>query len=188
MKICGGTAKGKTIVIPRGGSLRSTTDRVKESLFNILDPLEGAAFLDLFAGSGSVGIEAMSRGAGRVTFIENNARHLAVIRKNLERCGFGTGFSVMGVSFDRGIALLGKRCERYDTVFADPPYERDFVMPTIEVLGGVNILAPGGTVVVEHSTRESCTDSGALVLEDERRYGDTILSFFKSRARGDCHE
>lgn len=174
--------------MPRGGSLRTTTDRVKESLFNILGPLEESAFLDLFAGSGNVGIEALSRGAGRVTFIENNARHLAVIRKNLERCGFDTGFSIMGVSFDRGIALLGKRNERFSVVFADPPYERDFVMPTIEALGGADILAPGGTVVVEHSMRERSADSGALVLEDQRRYGDTVLSFFISRARGDCHE
>ncbi|MCK9229279.1 MAG: 16S rRNA (guanine(966)-N(2))-methyltransferase RsmD [Syntrophales bacterium] len=174
--------------MPRGGTLRTTTDRVKEALFNILDPVKNTAFLDLFAGSGNVGIEALSRGAAQVTFIESNARHLAVIRKNLERCGFVKGFSIMGVSFDRGIALLEKRRERFNTVFADPPYEKDLVMRTLDVLGETNIFAPGGTVVVEHSMRERCADSGALVLEDERRYGDTVLSFLKFRAGGDHHE
>ncbi|MDD5476554.1 MAG: 16S rRNA (guanine(966)-N(2))-methyltransferase RsmD [Syntrophales bacterium] len=188
MKICGGKVRGRSILMPKGGHARVTTDLVKEALFNILGSIEDLSFLDIFAGSGNVGIEALSRGAGRVTFIENNAHHLAVIRKNLEKCGFSSGFDIMAVSFERGISLLRKRRLRYNIVFADPPYERGFVDPVVVLLGEDGVLEPGGIVAVEHSIREDCRSTGVLMLESKRRYGDTVLSFLKTTVQGDSHE
>ena len=177
MKIGAGAARGRNIVVPGGGRLRVTTDRVKEALFNILGSLEGCRFLDIFAGSGSVGIEALSRGAGNAVFIENNPRHVKTIKDNLLRCGFASGYEILAISCDKGLAALSDGKRMFDVVFADPPYEKGLVAKSLERIGAAGIIEPGGIVIVEHSVRECCAGGEGLVLEDQRRYGDTVLSF-----------
>ncbi|HET58029.1 MAG TPA: 16S rRNA (guanine(966)-N(2))-methyltransferase RsmD [Deltaproteobacteria bacterium] len=185
MKISAGEARGRKLTVPRGGQIRITSDRVKEALFNILGSVEGVRFLDMFAGTGNVGIEALSRGAAAAMFIEIRFSHAAVIRTNIERCGFGDRFEIIKASFDRGTALLRERGERFDVIFADPPYERGLAERAADVLYESSLLAPGGIIVVEHSAREQCDGRGGLILKDRRGYGDTVLSFFAGIDQGD---
>lgn len=188
MKVITGTARGRTIQAPRSGRLRITSDRVKEALFNILGPVRNLNVADIFAGSGNVGIEAFSRGAAKVCFVEIDRNHLATIRKNIERCGFIDGVEIIAGSFDQAVARLGQRRERYDIIFADPPYDQDLVDRTLRVLAANPILAPDGIIVIEHSSREACTDSEEFVVEDQRVYGDTVLTFLKNARQGESHE
>lgn len=168
---------------PKTGRLRITSDLVKEALFNILGPMEGLAFLDMFAGSGNVGIEALSRGARPVVFVERDSRHLATARQNLDTCGFGGGFEIIAASYERSLKGLGERGDRFDVIFADPPYDKGLVESFLDNLAGSPILSRDCVVVAEHSSREACLGNEGLEVYDERTYGDTVLSFLKPTYR-----
>jgi 16S rRNA (guanine966-N2)-methyltransferase len=184
MRIIGGEARGRQIRLPRGCRIRPTADRVKESLFGILYCLEGSSFLDLFAGSGNVGLEALSRGARSAVFVEKDPRLTDVIRSNLRLLGFASRAEVIDLDVERGIRWLAKRAERFDVLFADPPYDEGLVLEFMKWLEGGNLLNKNGIVVLQHSVREALEGScsQALVVADQRRYGDTMLSFLKNRA------
>ncbi len=189
MRIIAGKAKGRVLVAPKAKILRPTTDRVKESLFNILS-VEGRRFLDLFAGAGSVGLEAASRGASKVLFVESNRACAQAIRANIERCGFlnmpvgetdegGIGdIEVIECPADRALRLLGHRGDRFDVVFVDPPYGKSAVDAALRLIQSLGLLAPGGVVVVQHSVRDDIpARREGYRVDDSRRYGDTALSF-----------
>jgi 16S rRNA (guanine(966)-N(2))-methyltransferase RsmD len=193
MRIIAGKAKGRGLIAPKAKVLRPTTDRVKESLFNILD-VEGKRFLDLFAGAGSVGLEALSRGASRVIFVESHRACLEAIRKNIERCGFvniplngiegeaGPDIEVVEYTVDRGIKLLGHRGERFDVIFADPPYEQDLIGEMLRLVRTQELMSQDGdgVLVVQHSAREEIpAKREGYQIEDSRRYGETALSFLR---------
>jgi 16S rRNA (guanine(966)-N(2))-methyltransferase RsmD len=197
MRIIAGKAKGRTLVAPRARILRPTSDRVRESLFNIL-AVEGKSFLDLFAGAGGVGIEALSRGAARVVFVESNRVCAEALRQNLGRCGFRNmplecaedgvcqDVDVVECSVDRAMRLLSHRGERFDVIFADPPYDRDLVDLTLRTLRTIPLLQEGGIAVIQHSTREEVpAQREGYRVADRRQYGETTLSFLK---RNDIHE
>lgn len=189
MRIIAGKAKGRVLVAPKAKVLRPTTDRVKESLFNILS-VEGRRFLDLFAGAGSVGLEAVSRGASRVLFVESNRACAQAIRTNIGRCGFlnmpageagdeGTqDIEVIECPAERALRLLGHRGERFEVIFADPPYGEGAADATLRLVRSLGLLAPGGVFVVQHSVRDGIpARREGYRVEDSRRYGDTALSF-----------
>jgi len=191
MRIIAGKAKGRTLVAPKVKNLRPTTDRVKESLFNILS-VEGKRFLDLFAGAGSVGLEAVSRGASRVILVESHQGCAEAIRTNIGRCGFaniplngieggsGQDIEVVEVSVDRGLKLLGHRRERFDVIFADPPYERNLIGETLRLVRAQALMSQDGVLVVQHSVREGIpARREGYQVEDSRRYGETALSFLR---------
>ena len=184
MRIIGGEAKGRQIRLPRGCRIRPTADRVKESLFAILYRLEGDSFLDVFAGSGNVGLEALSRGARSAVFVEEDPCLADAIRSNLRVLGFESRAEVICADAQRGMGGLAKRPERFDVLFADPPYDGGFVPEFLKWLEEGNLLAKSGIVVLQHSVREALEGpcSQALVITDQRRYGDTMLSFLKNRA------
>lgn len=185
MKVIGGQAKGRKLFVPREAQLRITSDRTKESLFNILPSVKGKVFLDIFAGSGNVGIEAMSRGAARVVFVEENVTMVTAITKNISSCGFREKYDVIKKSFDKGIRLLAKREETFDIIFADPPYEKGLVNNALDTMSKYELIAEGGVIIFEHSFREKCKEEyESIVLKDQRRYGDTMLSFFLINCRG----
>ncbi len=199
MRIIAGKAKGRTLVAPKAKILRPTTDRVKESLFNIL-PVAGKQFLDLFAGAGSVGLEAVSRGASRVTFVEGHRACADAIRKNIERCGFvniplegtegeaGQDIEVMEYSVDRSLKLLGHRGARFDVIFADPPYERNLIGETLRLIRTQGLMSQDGILVVQHSVREEIpARREGYQIEDSRLYGETALSFLRPQ-RPDTEE
>ena len=181
MRIIGGEARGRPVRLPGGCHIRPTADRVKKSLFDILHPLAGESFLDLYAGSGNVGLEALSRGAGFVFFVEKDIRLAGSIRSSLDQFGYGQRAEVIARDAQRGIEGLVQRGERVDLLFADPPYDEGFVSKTLQWLEKGDLLKPGGLVVMQHSAREMPEGSeiGQLSAIDQRSYGDTVLSFFK---------
>ncbi len=187
MRITGGTAKGRRLVVPKGDAVRPTAGKVKQSLFNILPrDFSDMAMLDLFAGTGNVSIEALSRGAERAVLVEASERSAAAIRKNLGRLGFSERSQVWVLPVARALRSLAKRRETFDLIFLDPPYDQRWIGATLKQIAHSDLLTPAGTVVAEHSARENVKSNyDALILHDQRRYGDTLLSFFKSAAKTD---
>jgi 16S rRNA (guanine966-N2)-methyltransferase len=184
MRITGGMASGRRFTLPRGLAVRPTTDRVREALFNILSPLSGMTFLDLYAGSGAVGIEALSRGALRAVFVERNAGAVRMIRKNLEGFGFEGRCEILAMEVGRSIKLMTDRRERFDVLFADPPYGEGLVDETLRCLSDGSLVAVDGVLILQHSRRETPTEPMPAVfsMTDRRRYGETVLSFLKFKA------
>lgn len=163
--------------MPAGDRVRPTSDKVKQALFNILgERIEGTAFLDLFAGAGGVGIEALSRGARRVVFVDDARRSLQTIRHNLEQAGFISQAEVIAA---RAESYVRKAEERYSVIFLDPPYSTE-LRPLLELISGSDLLEPGAAVVAEHfKKQQSPQKAGDLVLFREAAYGDTVLAFYQ---------
>jgi len=183
MRIISGEARGRRLFIPGKSAVRPTADRIKEAFFSIIGLVDGKTFLDLFAGTGNIGLEALSRGALKATFVENNRALVDGIGKNIEICGFGGKSEVLKSDFIEAIQSLAKRSDTFDILFADPPYEQGFVSRILEHPGSGTLMAMDGLFAVQHSVREAAAmdASAQLVLTDQRQYGDTILSFFKKR-------
>jgi 16S rRNA (guanine(966)-N(2))-methyltransferase RsmD len=174
MRVIAGTAGGRPLVAPRGAHTRPITDRVKETLFGILgDRVIDARVLDLYAGSGSVGIEALSRGAAGCDFVEHDRRALAAIRENLQRAGVAEQASVHAMDVMRYLARPDD--DRFGLVFVDPPYDERAILAPLERLKGR--LAPGATVVVKHHWRTPIPEPPGLARWRERRFGETTLTF-----------
>jgi 16S rRNA (guanine(966)-N(2))-methyltransferase RsmD len=150
---------------------------VKQALFNILgEKVKGAVFLDLYAGTGGIGIEALSRGAGRVVFIDDSRDSLQAIRRNIEQTGFGERAQVIP---QRSETFLKKTSEQYDIVFLDPPYTLE-LEPLLTLVSESEILNPDAIVVTEHFKKQaSVAQAGKLTLYREAQYGDTVLAFYK---------
>lgn len=183
MRVIGGEARGRVIRLPGGCRIRPTADRIKGALFNILGPVEGKSFLDLFAGSGNVGLEALSRGARRSVFVEKDSRLVVAIEENLQRLGFEGRAEVIAADAEKGLRRLQKREERFDILFADPPYEEGFPADIADKLKTADLLAENGVIILQHSLREPLEPSVAQrwAVTDQRRYGDTLLSFLKKQ-------
>ena len=189
VRIIAGSLRSRTLEAPPGLTTRPTSDRLRETLFNVLAPrIQGAAFLDLYAGSGAVGIEALSRGAARVEFVEQAPKALKALRGNLERLGLSAGFQVHAVAvgaFLRRASQVPKR-ERYEVVFLDPPWDAAAqYAATLGQLGGsaAGLLAPGGLVIAEHRRKERLEDSyGSLQRTRLLEQGDAALSFYAAAA------
>ena len=181
MRVIAGIAKGRTLFAPRGDRTRPTSDKVRGAIFNILaarglPSIEGASVLDLYAGTGAFGIEALSRGAAHATFVEKDRAALDSIRRNLDGAGFGELARVVAGDADGAIAHVGT----FDLVFADPPYAvvaRSKALKRLET-----VLAPGGLAVVEHEEGDPPPDPPGLVAADRRRYGSTAVTFYERPA------
>ncbi len=175
MRIIGGTHRGRRIAAPKGALTRPTGDRVRESLFNLVGPVEGASVLDLFAGSGALGLEALSRGARRCTFVETDGAACRVIRSNLEALGLTGGLVLQR---DALAVLRDERAahRRHELVLIDPPYDRwDELEPRLgEPVSAV--VADAGLVVVETDARVE--PALPLDLVTTRRYGSARLTLF----------
>ena len=174
MRVIAGTARGRPLVAPRGTATRPIADRVKETLFAILgERVIDARVLDLYAGSGAVGIEALSRGAAHVAFVETDRRALVAIRENLERTGLTTLASVHPSDVLR--YLEAPAAERFGIAFLDPPYMERAILAPLERL--VAHLAPRATVVVKHHWRTEIPEPPGLARWRVRRFGETSLTF-----------
>ncbi len=183
MRIIAGTYRSRVIQAPRGLSTRPTSDRLRETLFNVLaGRIQRAAVLDLYAGSGAVGIEALSRGAGFVTFVERSAPALKVLRSNLSQLGIESGFRIHAGSAAAFLRSPGPNPERYELLFLDPPYAAaEEYASTLGLLGGPAVaqLAPGALVIAEHSRRETLDEHyGNLKRTRLLQQGDAALSFY----------
>jgi 16S rRNA (guanine966-N2)-methyltransferase len=183
MRIVAGTAKGRALTGPKPTSkhIRPTADRVRETLFNVLGQwLEGQAVLDLYAGTGALGLESVSRGAAKAVLVDSDREALALCRANTDALGFTSQVEVLAQPVDRALETLGRRGDRFDLVFADPPYAARVVEPVLEGMAKHGLLAPEGTVVIEHDKREAAPEAHAgFARVDQRRFGDTLVSFFR---------
>jgi 16S rRNA (guanine966-N2)-methyltransferase len=181
VRVIAGKAKGRRLVAVPGETTRPITDRVKTALFNILsDLVSEAVFLDLFAGTGSVGIEALSRGAAHATFVERDERALATIRRNLENAQLADGASVVRRDVFRFINE--HHGQPYDLVHVAPPQYRGLWAKTLEALDGSAIIAEGSLVVVQIFPKEfQPLDLANMSLSDQRQYGSTMLCFYAVR-------
>lgn len=185
MNIIGGIYRGRVIAMPRGVKIRPTSNKVREALFNILgQDLTGKAVLDLFAGSGALGLEAISRGAGRVVFVDNDGRCIRAIKANLKKLVPGIDIRVTQLNALQAIKKLSADKEGFDIVFMDPPYHEGWTKKTLINLGQCDILKNLGIVVSEHHKKEETAErAGRLVRFRQSRYGDTVISFYKNEAQ-----
>lgn len=176
MHIITGSRRGKKLLALEGEQVRPTTSMVKESLFNILQfELEGRRFLDLFAGSGQIGLEALSRGAARAVFVDNSRESIKIIQKNLEATGFGPKARVAAAGFDS--FLRGER-EVFDIAFIDPPYQAGLMAQALKLTA--ERMAPGGVMIGEHGSREVLPDQvGFFRKHRAYRYGKTTLTVYR---------
>jgi 16S rRNA (guanine966-N2)-methyltransferase len=182
MRIIGGSHRGRKLAAPVGDELRPTGDRAREALFSILEhgepPVRGARFLDLFAGTGAVGLEAFSRGATEVLLVENAPGALTLIDANLARLGRPVNVRVMAQDASR----LRPAGETFDLVFLDPPYRSGLATPALETLRH-GWLAPEARMVVEVDAREDLAPAQGYELEQLRRYGAAKFVFLRPRRR-----
>jgi 16S rRNA (guanine966-N2)-methyltransferase len=177
MRVIAGSARGIQLTAPRDRGTRPITDRVKETLFGILgERVVDAQVLDLYAGSGAVGIEALSRGAAHATFVEKGRAALAAIADNLRRSGLADAASVRGEDVGRFLAAAAGG-DRFDLVVLDPPYEERAILPPLE--GVVPLLAPRAMVVVKHFWRTPVPVPDGLRTWRDRRFGETTLTFLE---------
>jgi 16S rRNA (guanine(966)-N(2))-methyltransferase RsmD len=178
MRVIAGSAGGIQLIAPRHRGTRPITDRVKETLFGILgERVVDARVLDLYAGSGAIGIEALSRGAAHATFVEKGRAALAAIAENLRRASLAEGAEVRGVEVSRFLASAATAADRFDLVVLDPPYEERAILPPLE--GLVPLLAPSATVVVKHFWRTPVPVPDGLRTWRDRRFGETTLTFLE---------
>lgn len=185
MRVIAGHARGRRLKSVRGSRTRPTTDQVKENLFNIIgNQIVQAKVLDLFAGSGGIGIEALSRGAERAVFVDKERLCTEIIRCNLSATGLSERAEVYTNDVFRAIKTLGHKQRRFDFIYLDPPYTSGLADKALAEIAQGNLLADGGIAVVEHSSKEDIAQSTLnLIRIRQARYGDTVLSFY--RVEGD---
>lgn len=179
MRIITGRAKGQRLKSPKSSNTRPTTALIKEALFSSLDSVadDWARVLDLYAGSGALGIEALSRGADWVDFVEKVPKCCAIIKENLERTGFTAQAKVYCCSVSKALTRLDGE---YDIVLVDAPYSDTSLLDTLKHLCSSPLIGTGSTLAVQHSTRQPLpSELEQLHLVRDRRYGDTCLSFYK---------
>jgi 16S rRNA (guanine(966)-N(2))-methyltransferase RsmD len=186
-RVIAGSAKGVRLRAPGPGT-RPLSDRVKQTLFAILDPdLEGARFLDLFAGSGAAGIEALSRGAASAVFVEKDARAADVINANLHAAGLAGSAAEVVRSDALSFVARANRSTPFDVAIVDPPYaETELLGRILDALGGTEApLAPEARVIAKHFWRDRPPNRiGLLASERDRRFGETALTFYRRQEDG----
>ncbi len=188
MRITGGIVKGHTLIGPKSGSkgIRPTSDRVREALFNILTTdIPGSTVLDLYAGTGALGIEAMSRGAEAAIFVDQSRQALELIHTNLSNCFPSPNASLVQLNLSRpdSIRRLQKKFPptlRFDLVFLDPPYEKKLAENTLQMVEKCSIVQDNGLIIVEERKGEQLPEQcGSLELFDQRQYGETGLWIYR---------
>lgn len=188
MRIVAGIYGGRRLVAPKGRGVRPTLERVREAVFSALgERIVGARVLDLFAGTGALGFEALSRQAASVCFVESSPKSVDAIEENVAKLGVDReAFEIMAVAVEQGLSRLAKMGRQFDVVFMDPPWESGYYDETLMQLALTGIVKPGGLVVVEHSRHhEPAHVFRKLVMERNRRYGDTCVAYYVWESEGD---
>ena len=180
MRIIAGELGGRRLAAPKGTATRPTSDRVRESLFSILcAPPDGTRVLDLFAGAGTLGLEALSRGAERVLFVESSKPAVAVLRKNIATLKVDARCQVFTAQLPAALSARQLAAQRFDWVFIDPPYQSPLAAQALIALANGQLLGEDPTIVIEHDRRmPPDPEVGCLVRTDRRRYGDTEISIY----------
>lgn len=181
MRIISGIAKGKSLSAPRGKGIRPTSDKVKEALFDILrERVEGAIFLDLFAGTGGIGIESLSRGAEMAVFVEKNRAFLKILKGNLLSSSLISQADVYLTDAVEFIKKMNTLKRRFDLIFVDPPYHTGDVKRIFLCLSSLDIINENGLIIFEHFHKVKLDKSiGNLILYREYIYGDSVLTIYR---------
>lgn len=181
MRIIAGTARGRVFKAPDGWDTRPTLNRVRESLFDMLQfDIPGARVLDLFSGSGALGLEAASRGAAAVVCNDADAKCAALITQNARGVGLADAVCVLGLDFRAALETLCGRGERFDLVFLDAPYETDFAALACAILTEKHMLAPHARIAVEHAANKQLPLPPELAVVKSRRYGECAITICES--------
>lgn len=180
MRIIAGSSKGRRLVSPRHPQIRPTSDRVKQALFDYLSPwIANASVLDLFSGSGNLGLEALSRGAKRAVLVDNSADAIRLITRNAMSLGAISQCQIVRQEVFRYLKLAARTRQQFDLIFADPPYEFAEYRMLIELISGGQIMAQGGFFILEHHSRQKIeAPPGSFTLATTRILGDTAISVF----------
>lgn len=177
MRIGGGNAKGRRLQTVPGRQVRPTSGRVRQALFNTLrEWVPGCIFVDMFAGTGSVGLEALSQGARHVYFVENDRRALLALRANINRCGAESQATIMAAALPQAVRRL-PMIQQVDVFFLDPPYASDLAEATLITLNDCSLVAPHGLIVWQHAVRREPLALPGYTFWQSKRYGNTQLSF-----------
>ncbi len=175
MRVIAGKYKGRALFSPKDESVRPTTDRIKENVFNLLQrKIPGCAFLDLFGGSGAMTIEALSRGAKESVTVDISRDSIALIKKNFSKIGIGKEARLLECGYDAAARLLSGK--KFDVVFLDPPYKADFYETLLDSIKENALLAEEGVVVFEHASERPLRLPFGWIAADERRYGSVTVS------------
>lgn len=180
LRVISGKARGLKLNTPKNEDVRPTTDRVKESLFNIINGyiIEGE-ILDLFAGTGSLGIECLSRGADKCVFVDLSKSSIDIIKSNIKKARVEDNSEVVNLDYKNAIDRVKNNSYSFDIIFMDPPYYENMFIDALTRIGESNILKDDGIIVVEHDTKQEFPDNvGKLVKSKSRKYGNTTLTFY----------
>lgn len=178
MRVISGSRRGKKLIGFEGEKIRPTTDRVKESIFNIIAQyVPSAVTLDLFGGTGALSCEALSRGAKRAVIVDSSDESLAVIRKNIKMLDFEDRCSIIKAD---AFGYLDSINESFDVIFLDPPYNKGFIEPVLEKIAQCGILAKDGIIMLESDTTDMHEDIDGLVIDRQRKYGRTYITIYKN--------
>ncbi len=183
MRVITGKAKGHKLSTPSGLKTRPTSDRVKEAIFNIIhDIVEDDVVLDLYAGSGSIGIEFLSRGAQKCVFIDRSINSIKVIKQNLIKTNLINNSTVMKMDAFNAIKKLGKKNYKFSYIFMDPPYKKNLVISTLNTIYESKALKDNGLIIIEHESDSNICDNNSKYEKiDMRKYGNTCVSFYNMR-------
>lgn len=181
MRVISGKAKGKKLQAPQGKNTRPITDMIKEALFNVLGKgIINSTFLDLFAGSGSVGIEALSRGALKAVFVDSNLAAIRAINNNLTNCRLADAAEVYRSDVFRLIEIFEKKLVRFDYIYVDPPFDQEHLFDKVMVrLGKGTVIDPEGTIIIRTHRKKAIQDTyNVLSRFRQNRYGESVLHYY----------
>lgn len=179
VRVISGSARGLKLNTPGDDRVRPTTDRVKESMFNIVqDWVYDSQVLDLFAGSGALGIEALSRGASQAVFCDNSLDSIKIIKSNIEKARVADRSQIVSGDFKRCLRDMGAKNQSFDMIFVDPPYYKGLFEEVLDTIRACKILKKDGIVIVEHDAKRPIGQVEGLEVYKEKKYGITMLTFY----------
>ncbi|WP_373898491.1 16S rRNA (guanine(966)-N(2))-methyltransferase RsmD [Haloimpatiens sp. FM7315] len=183
MRIIAGEAKGRKLLSPEGMNTRPTLDRVKESIFSIIqNKVYATRAIDVFAGTGSLGLEAVSRGAKECYLVDRNAATFENLKKNVENCKFEDRCKCLNLDSYEALQMLGNKKIVFDLIFIDPPYRKDMIPKAVDIITEKNMLQKEGIIVCKIDTIEELYQgNGVINLVDQRKYGNTTVCFYAQR-------
>ena len=181
LRVISGKVRGLKLDTPKNEYVRPTTDRVKESLFNIINPyIIDSNVLDLFAGTGSLGIECLSRGASSATFVDVSKESINIVKSNIKKARVENESIILNLDFKNAIDRLKIQNKKFDIIFMDPPYYKNMFIDALSNIDEADLLCDDGIIVVEHDTKDKFVDNiGRLEKTRDKKYGNTTLTFYK---------
>lgn len=181
LRVISGKVRGLKLDTPKNQDVRPTTDRVKESLFNMINPyIRESNVLDLFAGTGSLGIECLSRGAKNCVFVDKSRESINIVKSNVKKARVENESTILNIDFKDAVKRLSTQNQKFDVIFMDPPYYENMFIDCLKSIDELNLLHEDGIIVVEHDTKDQFEETiGRLVKTRDKKYGNTTMTFYK---------